>query len=404
MSISSQSPDVIAQLASEKRTWPGWSTIESEPAVFNELLKNIGVRDTQVEEVYSLDEDSLNAIKYRANNLVNCYRETNGYRPVYGLIFLFRWKSEVDPEEAEVSCPEGVWFANQVTDNLCASLAMLNIVMNCPDVDVGEHLRSFREFSRDLSPPLRGLALANFEYLRQCHNAFARKAEMMDSDIGLLEASKRRKSTAEEEEEESFHFIAYVPIGNSLWELDGLKRQPVKLGKGFHPMRFRIRDLTSTGECTCETWLSLATPKIQERILRYEQDEIRFTLLAIVKKPLTMLQSQLSTNANLVGLIERRLDSLDVNWKSAGVEIGDTEVDQVMVVDIESELEAARLVDRRAKLVQEQDTLRFKIREEEEKLETYTTYATRKQHDYSPFISKMLGFLADNQSLQQYLE
>lgn len=346
--------------------------------MFNELLKNIGVRDAQVEEVYSLDEDSLNAIK-----------------PVYGLIFLFRWKSEVDPEETEVSCPEGVWFANQVTDNLCASLAMLNIVMNCPDVDVGEHLRSFREFSRDLSPPLRGLALANFEYLRQCHNAFARKAEMMDSDIGLLGASKRRKTTAEEEEEESFHFIAYVPIGNSLWELDGLKRQPVKLG-----------------ECTSETWLSLATPKIQERILRYEQDEIRFTLLAIVKKPLTILQSQLSTNVKLVGLIERRLDSLDANWKCAlsedsanlGVDIDDTDVDQVMVADIESELDAARLVDRRAKLVQEHDTLRFKIREEQEKLETYTTYATRKQHDYSPFIRKMLGFLADNQSLQQYLE
>jgi len=77
-------------------------------------LKNIGVLDAQVEEVYSLDEDSLNSIKCGAS-LVNCYRDTNNeYRPVYGLIFLFRWKSEVDPEEAEVSCPEGVWFANQV--------------------------------------------------------------------------------------------------------------------------------------------------------------------------------------------------------------------------------------------------------------------------------------------------
>jgi len=54
---------------------------------------------------------------------------------------------------------------------------------------------------------------------------------MMDSDIGLLGASKRKKTTGEEEEDESFHFIAYVPIGNSLWELDGLKRQPVRLGK-----------------------------------------------------------------------------------------------------------------------------------------------------------------------------
>jgi len=177
-------------------------------------------------------------------------------------------------------------------------------------------------------------------------------------------------------------------------------------------MRLRIRNLTSTGECTSETWLALATPKIQERILRYEQDEIRFTLLAIVKKPLTILQSQLSTNMKLAGLIERRLDSLGVNWKSTlseasinpEVQTDVTDLDQAMVTDIESELDVARLVDRRAKLIQEQDTLRFKMREEQEKLETYTTYATRKQHDYSPFIRKMLGFLVDKHSLQQYLE
>lgn len=62
---------------------------------------------------------------------------------------------------------------------------------------------------------------------------------MMDSDIGLLGASKRRKTTGDEEEEESFHFIAYVPIGNSLWELDGLKRQPVRLGKYSCPYAFQ---------------------------------------------------------------------------------------------------------------------------------------------------------------------
>ena len=59
---------------------------------------------------------------------------------------------------------------------------------------------------------------------------------MTDADIGLLESSRRKKATDEGEEEESFHFIAYVPIGDSLWELDGLKRQPVKLGmQHTHP-------------------------------------------------------------------------------------------------------------------------------------------------------------------------
>ena len=36
-------------------------------------------------------------------------------RPIYGLIFLFRWVEE-DSEKQEQSCPEGVWFANQVNE------------------------------------------------------------------------------------------------------------------------------------------------------------------------------------------------------------------------------------------------------------------------------------------------
>lgn len=39
--------------------------------------------------------------------------------------------------------------------------------------------------------------------------------------------SKKKK---DEDNDEGFHFIAYVPVNGVLWELDGLRRQPVKLG------------------------------------------------------------------------------------------------------------------------------------------------------------------------------
>lgn len=58
----------------------------------------------------------------------------------------------MNEEEVEISCPENVWFANQVIDNACASLALLNIVLNTTNLDVGEHLIQFREFTKDLSP------------------------------------------------------------------------------------------------------------------------------------------------------------------------------------------------------------------------------------------------------------
>lgn len=91
------------------------------------------------------------------------------------MIYLFRWRED-DEEKQETTCPDGIWFANQIGSNSCATVALLNIINNIPNIDLGEHLQGFKEGTMGLTPAFRGLAANNFEPLKQIHNSFARYA------------------------------------------------------------------------------------------------------------------------------------------------------------------------------------------------------------------------------------
>ena len=54
---------------------------------------------------------------------------------------------------------------------------MLNIVNNIPSIELGEHLQQFKEFTKELSPALRGDAISNFTFVKEIHNSFARSVK-----------------------------------------------------------------------------------------------------------------------------------------------------------------------------------------------------------------------------------
>ena len=62
----------------------------------------------------------------------------------------------------------------QTITNACATIALLNIVMNVPKVDLGEKLSAFKEVTKGLKPPYRGQELGENEFIRNIHNSFAR--------------------------------------------------------------------------------------------------------------------------------------------------------------------------------------------------------------------------------------
>lgn len=319
-------------------TWPGWATVESEPAIFDQLLQKIGVRGMTVEEVYSLDETTLSSLP-----------------SIHGLVFLFRWKEEPDSTAAENICPTDIWFANQVVDNACASLALLNIVLNIKDADIGDKLRAFKEFTKDFTPALRGLTLTNFDYLRKLHNTFARKSEMLESDLALMEAmkSKGKRKYKRDEEEDSFHFIGYIYKLGHLWELDGLKKAPVRLAR-----------------CESHNWTTFAAPQIMLRMEKYAADEIRFNLLALCKDPVDDLKTRLQEK-------EEELE----------LEMTEDVANQQVVETIQQEIES----------------IKISLEERFRKSASYQDYVERRRHDYTEFTTCMLEILHEKGVLQQML-
>lgn len=164
----------------DRNTWPGWVEMESEPAFFNAMLKDMGVHGVKTSEVWSLDDNDLAILP----------------QPVHALIFLFRYR-ETDKDDLVTECPAEVWYAEQVPDFACATVALLNIVNNIPGLEMGKDLRDFRNFTKDMSPRLRGEAIDEFTFVKRIHNSFAREADILQADMHLKEkAAKARKRQA----------------------------------------------------------------------------------------------------------------------------------------------------------------------------------------------------------------
>ena len=177
----------------------------------------------------------------------------------------------------------------KTTDNACATIALLNIVMNGEGIELGEKLEEFKKATQDLSPPIRGHALSANTFIRTIHNSLARRLDLLNADLALSnefdESKKKRgKSTArgkkkkKPQTEAAFHFIAYVPAHGQVWELDGLEEVPVCLG------------------AYADDWTTVARPIIEARMLQYESDSFSFNLLGLCRTPLGALRQELVQN------------------------------------------------------------------------------------------------------------
>ncbi|TYJ54308.1 hypothetical protein B9479_005067 [Cryptococcus floricola] len=268
----------------------GWSLTESDPQVFSQLLNDLGVKGLQVDDLYSLDAETLATLK-----------------PIHALIFLFKYVSSEEEKGGETQGVEvdplssGVWFANQVINNSCGTLAALNAVMNIPtesspndgeSIELGEELGNLREFGAGMD---LGHIVSSSDRIREVHNSFSKSSPF----------SMDPSAFPEREKEDAYHFVAYLPVNGILYELDGLRRSPL--------MHAPVED----------DWLDTARETIEDRIATYPPGSLMFNLLAVRSAALPRLERLLhdpSTPAEQKFALQDQLEHEQSNAKRGALE------------------------------------------------------------------------------------
>lgn len=181
-----------------------WCTIESDPAVFTELIESVGAKGVAVEEVYSLDDQDF----------------LQQLGQIYGFIFLFRYTKQTEQRACLADFDPELFYARQVVTNACGTQALLSVILNVPGLELSPELREFRDFAMALDPESRGQVLGQSEMIRRHHNSFAKPEPF---EYGSVRRAR--------DGDDVFHFIAYVPFKQQVYELDGVEKGPILLGE-----------------------------------------------------------------------------------------------------------------------------------------------------------------------------
>eukprot|EP00612_Vaucheria_litorea_P008431 CAMPEP_0171479216 /NCGR_PEP_ID=MMETSP0946-20130122/5270_1 /TAXON_ID=109269 /ORGANISM="Vaucheria litorea, Strain CCMP2940" /LENGTH=344 /DNA_ID=CAMNT_0012010059 /DNA_START=132 /DNA_END=1163 /DNA_ORIENTATION=- len=318
-----------------------WCTIESDPGVFTELIEAMGVKGVQVEELYSFEKESFERLEN-----------------AFGLIFLFKWTKENDTRATEdASLLPDLYFPQQVIQNACATQALLSVLLNSEEkLELGEILLELKRFTHDFTPDMKGLTISNSQKVREVHNSFA------SQDPFYIEKMEKKG----EGEGDAFHFIAYVPHNDTVYELDGLKKGPIDLGRIYNQTISQSRN-----------WTNIVLPAILQRIENFGPAEFRFNLMAVVRNKCEVLQEKID---ELMKESERLKE--EVAKGDSSLEMGTKQAENAALIE----------------------ECRQEMKAEEKRYFQWKKENARRKHNYIPFTMALLRVLAREGKIEGLIE
>jgi len=243
---------------SKSKSSKRWFPLESNPALLNTYISNLGLDTSQYQfvDVFSTEEWALGMIPQPVLAVLMLYPITPNQER-------FRQQEEEKNTRNDDNIIENdVWYTKQRIGNACGTIGILHALAN-------------------LGPYYKSTLLASNSwmdrFLQSCPTTLSPedKALILEEEDGVLarELEQKHDTTASDSTNQTkkgalgddinTHFVALVNVKNGLYELDGRKKGPIRHGD------------TST-----ENFLRDAC-RVVKGFMERDPEEVRFTILAL---------------------------------------------------------------------------------------------------------------------------
>uniref|UniRef100_A0A4D5RA75 Ubiquitin carboxyl-terminal hydrolase n=1 Tax=Scolopendra viridis TaxID=118503 RepID=A0A4D5RA75_SCOVI len=226
-----------------------WMPLESNPEVMTKFLRGLGVPNNwQLVDVLGLDPELLQMVP----------------RPVAAVLLLFptseEYKAHCLKQEEELkskgeSVNQNVYFMKQTISNACGSIALIHAIANNLEriqLESDKGLKKFIDATKNMSPESRAARLEKDEVMSSAHEEHAQEGQT---------------SAPNPMQPVNLHFVTFVNVENTLYELDGRKPFPIVHGP------------------TSDDSLLEDASKVCKQFMERDPKEVNFSVVALTATP-----------------------------------------------------------------------------------------------------------------------
>jgi len=216
-----------------------WVPLESNPAVISKFAHSLGVpKEWGFSDCFGLDDDLLSFV----------------HQPCLALILLFpdsKLKALKSNDEITTNANQNVYFMKQLVGNACGTVAVVHsLANNTHKIHLQEgFFKNFLERTKISDPLTRGQLFGEEKEMEKIHASISHEGQ-----TNAPEASAKV----------DYHFVSFVNVGDSLYQLDGGKAGPI-----------------NHGPTTENTFLKDAVKVIQNEFMAKLPDELNFVILTL---------------------------------------------------------------------------------------------------------------------------